>query len=161
MGPRAGLPWAPSSRKSRWTREPWWPQAGGRTLEVVPGFTRGAQPPQPKLKRAPLWRLPRTAQQVVYFPQHRVAPRDPPRLPAVLKPKDTQRKPLASILLSLRPKCFCGTRTFLAPPRKSWWRTISQGPVKSSAPQGAARRCLLLCFLPESSLRSHTRLLSH
>lgn len=29
-----------------------------RLEALVPGYTLGAQPPQPKLKRAPLWRLP-------------------------------------------------------------------------------------------------------
>ena len=32
------------------------------------GFHPGAQPPQPKLKRAPLWKLPRTAPSVVRVP---------------------------------------------------------------------------------------------
>lgn len=62
MLPGAGLPGAPSSPKPRWTEGARRPSAGGRVWRRRCRVSSGAaQPPQPKLKRAPLWKLPRTA----------------------------------------------------------------------------------------------------
>ena len=70
-------PW-PSAERRGWRRRCW-------------VSTEAAQPPQPKLKRAPLWTLPRTAPNVVYFPQRRgLRPGTPPHLRTALRPKGTQ-----------------------------------------------------------------------
>ncbi|DAA23394.1 TPA: hypothetical protein BOS_13568 [Bos taurus] len=103
-------PW-PSAERRGWRRRCW-------------VSTEAAQPPQPKFKRAPLWTLPRTAPYVVYFPNAGGCDPGPPHTSGRLSdPKALKRRPTVSNPLSSKPKYFCETRGFLAPPGKTWWTT--------------------------------------
>lgn len=122
-------PW-PSAERRGWRRRCW-------------VSTEAAQPPQPKFKRAPLWTLPRTAPYVVYFPNAGGCDPGPPHTSGPLSdPKALKRRPTVSNPLSSKPKYFCETRGFLAPPGKTWWTT----KLPKVPPQGASPRSLLSLF---------------
>lgn len=124
-------PW-PSAERQDWRRWCW-------------VSTEAAQPPLLKLKRAPLWTLPRTAPYVVYFPQRRgLRPGTPHTSGPLSDPKALNWRPTVSIPLSSKPKYFRETRGLLAPPEKTWWRT----KLPKVPPQGPFSRA----SLRESSL---------
>lgn len=81
MTPKAGLPYVLPKVWEGGTEGRRMDLSGGQLWKRrVLGFHPDAQPPQLKLKRSPLWGLPRTAQPVVCFPQRWGSSLPPPHV---------------------------------------------------------------------------------
>lgn len=128
-GPRTRLPCVASSPKSGWTGGSLVALGCRRRLdEVVPGFTRAPNRPNQSSRGPPCGNSQEQPHQWYASPTPFSEPR---HLPALLRPKGTQRRPPASILLSSELQHLFEARRFLDLPRKTWWGTRSRGPMKS------------------------------